>query len=118
MKIATWQPFFITGFLLISDKYGSSGLSVAMSANYFKVRQTPQFSLGQYRVDFEPDTEVTLTRKQIIGQNARVLGLTKYTFDGASLYSPTRLEERSYDCEFQSKPIMVTIRRTGTILNK
>lgn len=90
---------------------------VTMSANYFKVDRTPNFNLGQYRIDFDPDTEVTLTRKQILGKNAKALGLEKYTFDGASLYTATRLEEKTYVGMFNEKPISITIRRTGVILN-
>jgi aubergine-like protein len=88
-----------------------------MSANFFVVKTTPNFNLGQFRVDFLPVADVTSTKKQIVWKNKDILGLDRYTFDGASLYTATRLEERTFDGEFNGKPMQITIRRTGTILN-
>lgn len=88
-----------------------------MAANYFKVERTPQFILGQYRLDFDPDSEVTAIKKSIVARNTRTLGLERYTFDGSSLYTAKQLEEGIFKCSFEGKDIMIEIRRTGTILN-
>lgn len=99
------------------DKYGCSGEKVVMSANFFPFKLEPNFNLGQYKVDFHPDTEVTNTRKQILRQNAEILNLKRHTFDGASLYTASLLEEKTHIGVFNGKDMNITIRRTGTIQN-
>ena len=39
----------------VSDFHGHSGIPVEIITNYYKVEKMPEFSLNQYRVDFEPD---------------------------------------------------------------
>lgn len=76
----------------------------------------PRFNLGQYRVDFDPDSEVTNTRKAIVRENQEILGLSRYTFDGSSLYTGTFLEDKTEEsATFNNMPMKITIRRTGTI---
>ena len=80
-----------------------------MRTNFFPLEPNSDFYLEQFRVDYEPNYEcnlkkmfkiflfksarfsilVTNTRKDILRQNANVIGLTRdnYIFDGASMYS-------------------------------
>lgn len=73
------------------------------------------FCLGQYRLDFEPDTDVTNTRKDIVRKNQELMGLGRHTFDGSSLYTSTVLREAVVEASYNDKPMKITIRRTGNI---
>lgn len=65
----------------LSDRHGSSGMPVTLTANYFKIKRQPEFSLTQYRVDFFPEVDVTQTRKNIISKSRAEIG-ERYIFDG------------------------------------
>lgn len=86
-----------------------------LRANYFQMEKSYNFNLGQYRLDFEPDTEVTNTRKDIVRLNQNLLALGRYTFDGSSLYTATVLKEAVIEALYNEKQVKITIRRTGTI---
>lgn len=81
-------------------------------ANYFRVNKQPSFVLTQYRVDFEPDLDVTNTRKSLINQNRAKFG-NRYIFDGASIYLTIRLEDFEFETVHNGKPMKITVRRTG-----
>lgn len=85
-----------------------------LTANYFKLQKQPEFSLNQYRVDFEPDTDITQVRKTIMSRCKDQLGC-RYVFDGASIYMSKFFDERTLETEFNGKIIHVNIRRTGEV---
>lgn len=79
----------------------------------------PDFKLTQYRVDFEPELDVTQTRKKLItawiNENKSLLG-NRYIFDGSSLYLSQFLEsEIIIDTTFNGNPMKITIRQTRVI---
>lgn len=99
---------------MFPDGYGTSGTRVKLAANYFRLNKTPEFVLSQYRVDFKPEVDVTLTRKKLIAENRSRLGL-RYIFDGASLYLTQTFEEKTIETTFNGNPIKIIVRHTGVI---
>lgn len=122
-------------------------MSVTLTANYFKIKRQPEFSLNQYRVDFVPEVDVTQTRKNIISKSRAEIG-ERYTFDGkfdddinlkfdendqttycwltknfslsstgASLYMSSYFDDRTFKADYDGRTFQVTIRRTGEIKN-
>ncbi|CAH2108301.1 unnamed protein product [Euphydryas editha] len=73
----------------ITSKKGSGGTPLDLTANYFAVETTPNWSLYQYHVDFSPDEDSTGIRKALLRVHAKTLG--GYIFDGSVLYTVTRL---------------------------
>lgn len=62
-----------------------------LRANFFPVTTSHQnWSLHNYRVDFEPDEERTFVKKTLIRAHQERLGA--YIFDGSNLYTSTPLE--------------------------
>lgn len=86
-----------------------------LTANYFKLNKQPEFILSQYRVDFDPDIDVTQIRKTLIAQNKAELGGNHYIFDGASIYLTQRFQDKTIKTNFDGKPMTITVRLTGTI---
>lgn len=105
---------YFVGYVQLPDRFGNSGTPVMLVANYFRVNKQPSFVLTQYRVDFEPDLDVTTTRKMLIGQNRTKFG-NRYIFDGASIYLTIRLDDFEFETTHNGKPMKITVRRTGLI---
>ena len=103
---------FLSG--LFADRYGSSGTPVQLEANYFRLKKMPNFALTQYRVDFEPELDVTQTRKKSIQDNKTLLG-ERYIFDGASLYLAQKFDLKTIETSYNNKPMKITVRKTGSI---
>jgi aubergine len=90
-------------------------MPVTLSTNYFKLQHVPSFFLSQYRVDFEPDIDLTQKRKQLLGLNKQNFG-GRYVFDGASLYLAQNLPDFSFTTgEFDGKIFTIYIRQTGLV---
>lgn len=78
------------------SKEGIAGKEVTLSANYFRLTQTPTFEFGLYRVDFEPHIDHAGMRKAFVAQQKEHFG--GYLFDGQSqLYLTRRLPEDVMD---------------------
>lgn len=74
------------------NKEGTSGREVALSANYFRLTQTPTFEFSLYRVDFEPHIDHAGLRRAFVAQHKEHFG--GYLFDGQfQLYLTRRLPE-------------------------
>ncbi|XP_046962281.1 piwi-like protein Siwi [Vanessa cardui] len=73
----------------VTSKKGSTGTPLDLSANYFTVETTPNWSLYQYHVDFSPEEDNTGIRKALLRVHAKTLG--GYIFDGSALYTVSRL---------------------------
>jgi aubergine len=86
-----------------------------MKTNYFDLERNVNFVLGQYRFDFEPDTEVVNTRKAIVKENIEQLKLTRFTFDGSSLYTASEIPTGTIETTYKGNPMKITVRQTGTI---
>ncbi|XP_023249891.1 piwi-like protein 1 [Seriola lalandi dorsalis] len=72
------------------SKCGTSGNSVPLTANFFRIMSRPQWVLYQYHVDFKPAMESRRLRTALLFQHEEVLGSAR-SFDGALLFLPLRL---------------------------
>lgn len=53
---------------------GNTGTPLDLTANYFTVETTPNWSLYQYHVDFSPEEDNTGVRKGLLRIHAKTLG--------------------------------------------
>lgn len=102
----------------ISDKQGSSGKVVELSANYFLLNKKPTFDFNQYRVDFEPVLDQLILRKAFVRRQSGLLG--GYLFDGDSLlYLTHRLAEDRMEFEVESREgvhYKMVFKKTGMVI--
>ncbi|XP_021174036.2 piwi-like protein 1 [Fundulus heteroclitus] len=75
------------------SKTGSSGSSIKLTANYFRIMSRPQWVLYQYHVDFNPPMESRRLRSALVFHHKEVLG-SALSFDGALLFLPNRLHSK------------------------
>ncbi|ODN00102.1 Protein piwi [Orchesella cincta] len=87
----------------LPSKKGTSGVEVALVANFFKLVKLTDFGLFQYHLDFKPDEERTSIKKALVKRHEKVLGA--FIFDGQSLFSP---------CVIKLKELYSTNERTKT----
>ena len=70
---------------------GTSGTPLSLATNYFRLNQTPEWSLYQYQVDFTPDIEHLRTRRELLNVHREQLGRTRHFNGGSLLYLRHRL---------------------------
>ncbi|KAK7934231.1 hypothetical protein WMY93_005127 [Mugilogobius chulae] len=75
------------------SKSGTSGRTIQLSANYFRILSRPQWVLYQYHVDFKPPMESRRLRSALLYQHEEILGSAR-SFDGALLFLPHRLHSK------------------------
>uniref|UniRef100_A0A8C6V1H9 Piwi-like RNA-mediated gene silencing 1 n=1 Tax=Neogobius melanostomus TaxID=47308 RepID=A0A8C6V1H9_9GOBI len=75
------------------SKSGTSGRSIQLSANFFRILSRPQWVLYQYHVDFKPPMESRRLRSALLFQHEEILGSAR-SFDGALLFLPNRLHSK------------------------
>jgi aubergine-like protein len=68
---------------------GTSGRTVTLKANYYRLMTHTNWCLYQYWVDFAPEEDITRVRKELLRVHKDVLG--GYIFDGSSLFTSNRL---------------------------
>lgn len=93
---------------------GTTGTSVMLQANYFKLLATTDWCLYQYRVDFAPDEDRTAVRKGLLKLHREALGA--YVFDGTVMYSSRRLPDKMEIWSLRTSDdtkIRITIRLVG-----
>lgn len=73
----------------ISTKQGNLGSPCSVTANYFKIKTLPNWSLQQYRVDIAPEEDRTHERRNLLRAHREMIGF--YIFDGTVLYTANRL---------------------------
>lgn len=72
---------------------GSSGQSIELTANFFRILSRPQWVLYQYHVDYKPAMEARSLRSALLFQHSEVLGSAR-CFDGALLFLPHKLHDK------------------------
>uniref|UniRef100_A0A3Q3ND39 Piwi-like RNA-mediated gene silencing 1 n=1 Tax=Labrus bergylta TaxID=56723 RepID=A0A3Q3ND39_9LABR len=75
------------------SKMGTSGRSIPLSANFFRILSRPQWVLYQYHVDYKPPMESRRLRSALLFQHDEALGSAR-SFDGALLFLPLRLHSK------------------------
>jgi len=81
------------------SKQGTAGTKVALKANYFSIRQKPNWRLYQYRVDMTPEIDFTKERQYHVYQNEQ---LKNIMFDGTVLFSINLLCNQDDELTFTS----------------
>lgn len=76
--------------------------------------RSPKFVLSQYRIDFDPEIDVTATRKELIAKNKNLIG-KRYIFDGASMYLTQKFDNHEFTTEYNGRPMTIKIRWTGEV---
>lgn len=69
---------------------GFSGQPIQLFANYFPITTYTNWSLYQYRVDFNPEMDRISTKRGLLAQHRERLG--GYLFDGSMLFSGSRYD--------------------------
>lgn len=73
-----------------NTKQGSSGTTITLGTNYFRLVRKPEWSIHQYRVDFSPEIEAVVIRKALFRAHMKVFN--GFLFDGTMLFSSTKLD--------------------------
>ncbi|KAM7017829.1 piwi-like protein 1 isoform 2-T2 [Tautogolabrus adspersus] len=75
------------------SKMGTSGRSIPLTTNFFRILSRPQWVLYQYHVDYKPPMESRRLRSALLYQHDEALGSAR-SFDGALLFLPHRLHSK------------------------
>ncbi|KAE9523124.1 hypothetical protein AGLY_016478 [Aphis glycines] len=73
-----------------SGKQGSRGKPIELIANYFPITTYTDWSLYQYRVDFNPEQESINIKRGLLSAHKEFLGA--YIFDGTMLFSRKKFQ--------------------------
>ncbi|CAI6362543.1 unnamed protein product [Macrosiphum euphorbiae] len=98
-------------------KLGKGGQEIQLTSNYFPITTYTDWTLYQYRVDFNPEQDKVNIQRGLLGPHKALLG--PHIFDGTMLFSskkykPDTLEltsKRNFDDEI----VIITIKFTQTI---
>ncbi|XP_061211371.1 piwi-like protein 1 [Neopsephotus bourkii] len=72
------------------SKTGTSGVTIKLTANYFRLTSRPQWALYQYHVGYNPEMEARRLRSALLFQHEELIGKT-HAFDGSILFLPKKL---------------------------
>ncbi|ALC39290.1 aub, partial [Drosophila busckii] len=105
----------------LATKNGKVGTKVTVQTNYFKVLKRPNWTIYQYRVDFEPDVDNTRLRRGLLSEHQNKLG--GYLFDGTVLFCTVQFKENPnspYVLEMltqsrQGEKFTIKIKSVGTV---
>ncbi|XP_075754569.1 piwi-like protein 1 isoform X2 [Pelodiscus sinensis] len=75
------------------SKTGTSGTTIRLSTNHFRLISRPQWALYQYHVDYNPQVEARRLRSALLFQHEQPIGKT-HAFDGTMLFLPKKLENK------------------------
>lgn len=96
---------------------GANQSLIMLKANFFRVVTPPKFSVHQYRVDFEPDSEIRGIRSRLISQHREMFGC--YLYDGANIvYLMTKLPKDTTTVRSETREsaqFVVTLRWTREV---
>lgn len=100
------------------QKQGSSGELIHLKANYFELRQRPNYEMVMYRVDFDPECELPPKRKYLMYTQRELFGA--YLYDTRnSVYLTHRLPQDLLTVDTmdrENNPYKMTI-KFGTIVS-
>ncbi|CAN7986806.1 unnamed protein product [Ixodes hexagonus] len=92
-KLRTEESALSTRPAHVTDKTGTSGRSITLAANYFRLLSLPQYCVHQYHLDFCPSVESSRVRRALVGDHRERFGRC-YVFDGMSdLKTPSKMEQ-------------------------
>lgn len=99
------------------SKSGTSGRTIPLSANFFRILSRPQWVLYQYHVDFKPPMESRRLRSALLFQHEEILGSAR-SFDGALLFLPQRLHSKEtvlYSETRNGEKVQITVTLTNEL---
>ncbi|GAB6030356.1 Piwi-like protein 1, variant 2 [Chamberlinius hualienensis] len=86
-------------------------------ANYFRINSTPNWSLYQYHVDFEPEIESTRLKRALVSTLKGELGTL--IFDGMMMFCINRSEEDTFEKKvtrnFDGQEVKLTFKYVKTL---
>ena len=85
--------------MVITPVAGTSGHPCTVVSNYFKLKQSHNYVLYQYHVDYAPECVNPRTRIGLLNEHKELLGPDK-AFDGMLLVLPRKLERDVSEREF------------------
>lgn len=68
----------------LQTKKGTTGRTIKLTANFFRLLKKPTWSLYQYHVDFSPEVDIIAVRKGLLRVHSAVL--QGHIFDGSTLF--------------------------------
>ncbi|XP_033924233.1 piwi-like protein 1 isoform X2 [Melopsittacus undulatus] len=75
------------------SKTGTSGVTIKLTTNYFRLTSRPQWALYQYHVGYNPEMEARRLRSALLFQHEELIGKT-HAFDGSVLFLPKKLTNK------------------------
>ncbi|VVC26674.1 Piwi domain,Ribonuclease H-like domain,PAZ domain [Cinara cedri] len=101
-----------------TGKQGNTGKKISLVSNYFPITAYAQWSLYQYRVDFNPEEDLIGTKKRLLGQHRERLG--GYIFDGTMLFTGTRFDPENFELiskysTDEEKMVVISVKYTSII---
>uniref|UniRef100_A0A1B0C901 Putative translation initiation factor 2c eif-2c n=1 Tax=Lutzomyia longipalpis TaxID=7200 RepID=A0A1B0C901_LUTLO len=100
----------------LNTKKGTTGSSITLLANYFRILKKPEWNIYKYRVDFIPEVELLNQKKTIMRRFISKLG--SFQFDGSMIYSPYKFQNDPLilvDKDDKDTATQVSIRHVGQL---
>ncbi|CAM5101046.1 unnamed protein product [Natator depressus] len=99
------------------SKTGTSGTTIRLSTNHFRLTSRPQWALYQYHIDYNPQMEARRLRSALLFQHEELIGRT-HAFDGTILFLPKKLENKLTEVFSQTRNgenVKITITLTNEL---
>uniref|UniRef100_A0A8C4YRP1 Piwi-like protein 1 n=1 Tax=Gopherus evgoodei TaxID=1825980 RepID=A0A8C4YRP1_9SAUR len=99
------------------SKTGTSGTTIRLSTNHFRLTSRPQWALYQYHIDYNPQMEARRLRSALLFQHEEFIGRT-HAFDGTILFLPKKLENKVTEVFSQTRNgenVKITITLTNEL---
>ncbi|CAM5161897.1 unnamed protein product [Eretmochelys imbricata] len=99
------------------SKTGTSGTTIRLSTNHFRLTSRPQWALYQYHIDYKPQMEARRLRSALLFQHEELIGRT-HAFDGTILFLPKKLENKLTEVFSQTRNgenVKITITLTNEL---
>uniref|UniRef100_A0A8C4YRR2 Piwi-like protein 1 n=1 Tax=Gopherus evgoodei TaxID=1825980 RepID=A0A8C4YRR2_9SAUR len=95
----------------------TSGTTIRLSTNHFRLTSRPQWALYQYHIDYNPQMEARRLRSALLFQHEEFIGRT-HAFDGTILFLPKKLENKVTEVFSQTRNgenVKITITLTNEL---
>lgn len=103
----------------MQSKKGTSGTSMNLTANYFKMLAKSDWDIFQYRVDFSPDIEDTRLKKALLRRQKAEIGGN--LFDGTMIFTCKRMSVDEITTKFETgadrveSTVQIRFREVGVV---
>uniref|UniRef100_A0A1B0D353 Uncharacterized protein n=1 Tax=Phlebotomus papatasi TaxID=29031 RepID=A0A1B0D353_PHLPP len=102
----------------LNTKKGTTGTTITLLANYFRILKKPDWNIYKYRVEFIPEVEALNHKKAIMRRQIPKLG--SFQFDGAMIFSPYKYASDPMvivEKDEKDDPIQINVRFVGQLLS-